>query len=59
MNKVGEGIKGILCGVCTYMVFRGNLRADFTREEVGKDREKVVQRLKGDCRRSVGGHGRI
>ena len=48
MNKVREGIKGILCGVRADMVFRGDLRADLTREEVREDREKVVQRLKGN-----------
>ena len=59
MDKVGEGIKGILCGVCADMIFRRDLRADLTREEIGKNREKVVQRLKGDGGRGEGGHGRI
>ena len=57
MNKVGEGIKGILCGVCADMVFRRDLRADLTREEMGKNREKIV--LKGDGGRGEGGHGRV
>ena len=59
MNKVGEGIKGILCRVGTDMIFRRDLSADLTREEVGKNREEVVQRLKGDLRGGERRHRRV
>ena len=59
MDKVGEGIKGVLCRVCADMVFRRDVRADLTRKEVGKNREKIVQRLNGDWRGGEGRHRRV